>query len=126
MQESCCELKREKMNSDKFWDLDIQNATLSAGYKINGNNEIAVQQDLKVSERAFGNFSLGLRRRFSNSFESKLKIDCSSIVSSYFKYQLNPNVNIGASVQTSALSKSQTNGFLNQPLNFGLRITHNN
>ena len=110
------------MNGNSLFSLGIEKASASAGYQLTDNDEIAVQQDLKFSEFAFGQFQIGYSRKINDKLESKLKIDSTGVWTFFSRYHLTSAVKIGASIQSNCF---KLNGVCSQPVNFGLRITHN-
>ena len=125
MEEFYCIINREQINSNSLADLDFQNATVSAGYKISDSDEIAVQQSVQINEKSLGNLHIGYQRKFNNNFESKIKIDKNGLFSAFARYNWTPEIKVGATIQASIFPGQKLDGFLSQPLNFGLRITHN-
>jgi len=111
------------MGSNCLTSLDIEKATVSAGYKITDKDEIAIQQNLKVTDFALGQFQIGYHRKINDNLESKFKIDNAGVWTLFTRYQVSSDVKIGTSIQSSCCTK--LNGVCNQPVNFGLRITHN-
>ena len=113
------------MNSNNLFDLNMQQATVSTGYKLSESDEIAIQQKVNIVEQTLGEFQIGYHKKFNDNLESKIKVDQNGLLSAFARYHWSRDLKVGASVQTSLHSGSNFNGFMNQPVNFGLRVTHN-
>jgi hypothetical protein len=114
------------MNSKSITDLSFEKATVSVGYKLSDKNELALQQKFQIQSREVGKVQLGLHHRFCTGFDSKVKVDQSGLLTLLSRQQLTPTIKLNVSVQTSAFCNEKSSGLLNQPVNFGVKITHNN
>jgi hypothetical protein len=114
------------MHSKSLIDFSFEKATVSLGYKISDKDELALQQKFQIQTKEFSKVQLGLHHRFCTGFDSKIKVDQGGLLTLLTRQQLTPTVKLGVTVQTSAFCQEKSSGLLNQPVNFGVKITHNN